>query len=229
MLDQPMLDQPLGRLARDIPGATRVFREHRLDFCCGGKKLLGEALRERGVSPQQVLPDLQRLVATTDEPNDWDSIDNQTLINHILQRYHQQHREQLPELIRLASRVEEVHGERADCPHGLARLLQKMHLELQRHMLKEEQVLFPILQQPVTVPVRMPVAMMREEHDQHGEALAELERLTHDIQPPRGACNTWRALYSGLAQFRDDLINHIHLENNVLFPRAESDTRGEGQ
>ena len=94
MLDQPMLDQPLGRLARDIPGATRVFREHRLDFCCGGKKLLGEALRERGVSPQQVLPDLQRLVATTDEPNDWDSIDNQTLINHILQRYHQQHREQ---------------------------------------------------------------------------------------------------------------------------------------
>lgn len=229
MLDQPMLDQPLGRLARDIPGATRVFREHRLDFCCGGKKLLGEALQERGVSPQLVLPDLQRLSARSDEPNDWGSVDNQTLINHILQHYHQRHREQLPELIQLANRVEQVHGERSDCPHGLARLLQNMHLELQRHMLKEEQVLFPILLRPVTVPARMPVDMMREEHLQHGEALAALEQLTDNIQPPRGACNTWRALYSGLAQFRDDLINHIHLENNVLFPRAESDTRREDQ
>lgn len=229
MLDQPMLDQPLGRLARDIPGATRVFREHRLDFCCGGKKLLGEALHERGVSPQLVLPDLQRLSARSDEPNDWGSVDNQTLINHILQHYHQRHREQLPELIQLANRVEQVHGERSDCPHGLARLLQNTHLELQRHMLKEEQVLFPILLRPVTVPARMPVDMMREEHSQHGEALAALEQLTNNIQPPRGACNTWRALYSGLAQFRDDLINHIHLENNVLFPRAESDTRREDQ
>lgn len=229
MLDQPMLDQPLGRLARDIPGATRVFREHRLDFCCGGKKLLGEALQERGVSPQLVLPDLQRLSARSDEPNDWGSVDNQTLINHILQHYHQRHREQLPELIQLANRVEQVHGERSDCPHGLARLLQNMHLELQRHMLKEEQVLFPILLRPVTVPARVPVDMMREEHSQHGEALVALEQLTNNIQPPRGACNTWRALYSGLAQFRDDLINHIHLENNVLFPRAESDTRREDQ
>lgn len=228
-----MLDQPIGRLARDIPGATRIFREYRLDFCCGGQRPLGEMLAELGIDPQQVLPELERLAADSQESDGnsadkWAEADNETLINHILQRYHQRHREQLPELIRLSSRVEHVHGERDYCPNGLARLLQETHQELESHMLKEEQVLFPmLLKTQAATAARMPIVMMRAEHDQHAKALLGIEKLTNDIVLPSGACNTWRALYTLLGQFREDLINHIHLENNLLFPRAEPEVHGE--
>lgn len=224
-----MLEQSIGRLARNIPGATRVFRQHRLDFCCGGSKRLADALAERGVPAEPVLEELARLDERHEAPESWDQVDNAALVGHIQQHYHERHREQLPELIRLATRVEQVHGERPDCPVGLAHLLQEIRQELESHMLKEEQVLFPLLQMPDLTPLRMPITIMREEHDQHGESLAALERLTNDITPPRGACNTWRALYSGLEQFREDLMMHIHLENNVLFPRAEIGQRGEVQ
>ena len=97
-----------------------------------------------------------------------------------------------------------------------------MHDELLSHMLKEEQVLFPMLKNGGNPFVGQPIGMMRAEHVDHGEALDKLNALTNDATPPQGACNTWRALYAGIAQLGDDLINHIHLENNVLFPRFEA-------
>ncbi|QVM98921.1 hemerythrin domain-containing protein [Pseudomonas sp. SORT22] len=142
------------------------------------------------------------------------------LIAHILTRYHDRHREQLPELIRLARRVEQVHGGHAQCPNGLADHLQDMQQELEGHMLKEEQVLFPMLQRGMGRQAGAPIQVMRMEHDQHGEALERLSLLTNDISAPEGACNTWRTLYRGLAEFREDLLQHIHLENDVLFVKA---------
>jgi regulator of cell morphogenesis and NO signaling len=119
-----------------------------------------------------------------------DTLPQAQLIEHLLERYHARHREQLPELIRLASRVEQVHGHHLACPNGLADLLRDIEQELEGHMLKEEQVLFP------------------------------MQALTNHIQPPSDACNTWRALYHGLEVFHGDLLEHIHLENDVLFVRA---------
>ena len=123
----------------------------------------------------------------------------------------------MPELLRLAQRVEYVHGAKPECPVGLANLLAEMQMELEGHMAKEEQILFPMLASSNGGLPEGPIAVMRAEHVQHGGALAELERLTDNITPPVNACNTWRALYLGLAAFRDDLIQHIHLENNILF------------
>ncbi|MEC9481765.1 MAG: hemerythrin domain-containing protein, partial [Halomonas sp.] len=141
-------------------------------------------------------------------------------IDHILSRYHAVHRQQLPELIRLARRVEHVHGERDSCPSGLADHLEVIHQELESHMQKEEMILFPMLKRGLGHSAHGPIAVMRFEHDEHGEALTRLMALTHDIQTPKGACTTWRALYAGLREFREDLMQHIHLENNVLFERA---------
>ena len=150
--------------------------------------------------------------------HDWSQASRPEPIDHILRRYHARHREQLPELIHLARRVEQVHGERPECPVGLAQHLGNMLQELESHMLKEENVLFPMLLQGIGgMQVNGPVSVMRFEHDQHGEALAILAALTNNLQLPKGACNTWRALYAGLAQLRDDLMQHIHLENNILF------------
>ena len=152
--------------------------------------------------------------------SDWNTQPQDQLIDHLLARYHARHREQLPELIRLASRVEQVHGERDNCPNGLADHLRDMQQELESHMLKEEQILFPVLLDGLGARAAAPISVMRMEHDHHGEELAKLEALTHGITLPRGACNTWRALYLGLQTLREDLMAHIHLENNVLFERA---------
>ena len=146
------------------------------------------------------------------------------LIDHIVGRYHEVHRAQLPELVRMAHRVESVHRDQPDVPAGLGAFLETMQHELLQHMHKEEAILFPMLKAGGNPFVVHPIGMMRAEHTDHGAALDQLNALTHNATPPAGACNTWRALYAGVAQLRDDLMEHIHLENNVLFPQFEAAT-----
>lgn len=216
-----LMDQSLGQLARRIPGATRVFNTHQFDFCCAGNRTLRTAAATAGIDGQAIadeLRELQSRAEPTDLP-DWETVTDAALVDHILARYHTVHRQQLPELVRLARRVEQVHGEREDCPLGLADHLQAMAQELESHMRKEETVLFPLIVSGHGGMGRMPIGVLRGEHEEHGQALNRLAELTNDITPPRGACTTWRALYTGLHAFRDDLIAHIHLENNVLFER----------
>ena len=214
------LDQSLGQLARRIPGATRLFDQHRLDFCCAGNRTLRTAAQDAGIAAEPIADELQALQLRTDgAARDWSEATDSELVDHILARYHAVHREQLPELIRLARRVEQVHGDREDCPHGLADHLEAMAQELDSHMRKEEMVLFPLIARGQGRMAGMPIGVMRMEHDSHGAELRRLEELTQHITPPRDACTTWRALYLGLRSFREDLMAHIHTENNILFER----------
>ena len=141
------IDQSLGQLARRIPGATRLFDAHHLDFCCGGNKTLRAAAAAAGVDTQPIVDQLQVLLGRSDASGEgeWQHATAGELVAHVLARYHAVHREQLPELIRLARKVEQVHGDRADCPHGLADQLSSMAQELESHMRKEENVLFPMI------------------------------------------------------------------------------------
>ena len=210
--------QAIGQIAVQLPGATAVFRRLKLDFCCGGHVSLNQAAGDKGLDLQAVVDELSALQRPSELPDQGTPTE---LIEHIIARYHEVHRAQLPELIRMARRVEAVHRDNPNTPHGLADALETMEQELLMHMHKEEAVLFPMLRAGGNSFVSQPIAMMRHEHNDHGEALEHLASLTNDITPPMGACNTWRALYTGLAQLREDLINHIHLENNMLFPRFE--------
>lgn len=216
-----LLDQSLGQLARRIAGATRVLDAHHFDFCCGGNQSLRSAAEAAGVDPAPIVQALRELQARAggEVEGAWDKASPAALVEHILARYHAVHREQLPELIRLARKVEQVHGERSDCPHGLADHLSAMAQELESHMRKEEDVLFPMISRGHGALAAAPIAVMRMEHDEHGAALRRLEALTDNITPPRAACTTWRALYAGLQTFREDLMAHIHTENNILFER----------
>ena len=209
-------EQALGQIAVQLPGATAVFRRLKLDFCCGGQVSLRQACVERGLDAAQVLAELAGLQRSDAEP---ELREPNALIDHILKRFHEAHRAQLPELIRMARRVEAVHRDRPEVPNGLAEHLEIMESEMLSHMQKEELVLFPMLKQGAHPMAAQPIGMMRAEHEDHGVALARLMGLCNDAVPPQGACNTWRALYAGIAQFNDDLIQHIHLENNVLFPQ----------
>ena len=215
------LDQSLGQLARRIPGATRLFDQHRLDFCCAGNRTLRTAAQDAGIDAAPIAEQLQALQQRIEEAGerDWSAATDQELVNYILVRFHAVHREQLPELVRLARRVEHVHGDRVDCPHGLADHLEAMAQELESHMRKEELVLFPMISHGQGEMAGMPIGVMRMEHESHGAELSRLAELTNDITTPRDACNTWRALYLGLRTFREDLMAHIHTENNILFER----------
>lgn len=215
------MEQSLGQLARRIPGATGLFDAHQLDFCCAGNRSLRTATESLGMDPLplvEALKNLEQRAAAAPE-QDWSDASDTQLVEHLLVRYHAVHREQLPELIRLARRVEQVHGDRQDCPHGLADHLEAMAQELDSHMRKEEMVLFPMITRGQGGMASMPISAMRAEHDDHGTELRRLAELTHHITAPRDACTTWRALYTGLRSFRDDLIAHIHTENNILFER----------
>lgn len=215
------IDQSLGQIARRLPGATRVFDARQLDFCCGGNQSLRSAAAAAGVDVAPIVEELRVLENRSAEggARDWSEASPTELVDYILARYHAVHREQLPELVRLARKVERVHGEREDCPHGLADHLEAMGQELESHMRKEEVVLFPMIARGHGAMAGAPITVMRHEHDDHGVALRRLEKLTDGITPPRAACTTWRALYAGLRTFREDLMQHIHIENNILFER----------
>ena len=218
-------DMPIGQIAVDLPGATAVFRRLKIDFCCGGQISLSQAVAEKGLALPAVIDEL----AALNLPDNTPSFDSpNAMIDHIIQRYHDTHRAQLPELIRMAQRVEAVHKNKAEVPAGLGAALEAMHNELLSHMHKEGLVLFPSLKAGGNPYIAQPIAMMRHEHTDHGAALEHIAELTHDMTPPAEACNTWRALYAGLNQLRDDLISHIHLENNILFPMFENAATSSG-
>lgn len=210
--------ESIGQIAVQLPGATAVFRRLKLDFCCGGQVPLSEAVAAKGLDLQAVLAELSGLQRSDELPL---AGEPHALMDHILARYHDVHRAQLPELIRMAHRVEAVHRTHPDVPAGLGDFLEGLEQDLLSHMAKEETILFTLLKAGGQGLAGGPIGMMRSEHLDHGAALDKLLALTHDATPPAGACNTWRALYAGVAQLKEDLINHIHLENNVLFPLFE--------
>jgi len=150
----------------------------------------------------------------------------EALIAYIVSRFHTGHREQLPELIRLSRRVEHAHEGHPRCPHGLADELDAHLQEMESHMLKEEQVLFPMLARGMHGPARGPITVMMFEHDQHLDAVERIHRLTQDLVLPDDACGTWRSLYAGLGVYAQELEQHIRFENDVLFAQASQAVKG---
>lgn len=213
-------DQALGSLATTIPRATRLFRQYGLDFCCGGKQTLLRAADKQNLDIELIEAQLTALLQQPDETTNWQDSALAELIDHILARYHQRHREQLPELILMAEKVERVHQDKPACPRGLARQLTVLYQNLGDHMMKEEQVLFPMIKQGMGPHAAGPISVMELEHDDAGRQLELISELTDNGTPPAMACTTWRALYAGINEFTDDLMEHVHLENNLLFPRA---------
>jgi regulator of cell morphogenesis and NO signaling len=208
-------DRQVADIAANLPGATEVFRAHKIDFCCGGQKSLAAAAEARGVPLDALETELTKLAAAG-QPAPQATPE---LIDHILQRYHEVHRRELPELIRLAARVEERHAGNAEAPIALHAALQELAEALEAHMQKEEQILFPLMLSGGHPMITAPIGHMRVEHDEHGERLENLEAATRGFSLPPEACSTWRALYAGVRKLIDDIHQHVHLENNVLFPR----------
>lgn len=226
--------QTVREIALEQPTAIRVFERFGIDYCCGGRKPLAEACAAVNLEIDSVLAALEM---AEKEPGvkveSWTEKSLKSLSAHIVSKHHAYVKRELPRLAVLADKVVRRHGATKPELPAIAGRLTELDEELTQHLAKEEAVLFPYiaaLERSVAsgVPrpascfdtVRNPIAMMTQEHDAAGALIAEIRRLSGDFTTPEGACPTFHALYDGLKEFEQDLHQHIHLENNVLFPRA---------
>jgi regulator of cell morphogenesis and NO signaling len=220
--------------ALETPGATRVFEKLRIDYCCGGGRTLADACAAAGVEVAEV----ERLLRTADVSQSGASAEVPTgplsgLIDYILEKHHTFTRDEMERITALAEKVATKHGENRPELLTVRKLFRRLCDDLRPHMFKEEMVLFPYIKQleqaaaeakPAPFApfgtVRNPVRMMMLEHDTAGEILRELRATSGDYSAPADGCMSYQALYRALEEFEADLHQHIHLENNVLFPRA---------
>jgi regulator of cell morphogenesis and NO signaling len=229
-----MTQPTVGEIAAGMPSAVRVFEKYQIDYCCGGHRPLGQVCQERGISAETLLAEVEQAGRRPDSGRDWAHSSLGELMAHILSTHHQYLRSGLPALSARLTRVAEAHAEK----HGetlvpLASVFEGLKEEISAHLRKEEMILFPAIQELEAAratgrrarpspfgSVENPVRMMTFEHDNAGRALVQMRRLTEGYTAPPDACATYRALYQGLEELEADLHQHIHLENNILFPRA---------
>jgi regulator of cell morphogenesis and NO signaling len=216
-------------IALEQPASIRVFERYGIDYCCGGRKPIEEACSTKGLDVERVIAALEEAAAGDQAPaEDWAARSLTELSRHIVAAHHEYCRRELPRLGMLAQRVVQRHGDtRSELLEIQARLA-ALDAELTQHLTKEEMILFPAiaaLEQQGEGHAQFtrldgPIAVMMREHDAAGALLAEMRQLSGNFTPPAGACPTFHAYYQGLREFEADLHQHIHLENNVLFPRA---------
>ena len=217
----------VGEIAAATPVTIRVFQRHGIDFCCGGKLPLAEACAKHGVALVQVEREIAQALAPSADERDWSRVPLRDLTSHIFTRYHDGLRAEMPRLEQMAAKVDERHGERyPDQFPEVPALLQRLWREFLPHLREEESAIFPLIERLDEEPGAGDAALterigaLEADHQSSGEVLARLRVVTHDFTPPEGACNTFRGLYAGLAELEREVQMHVHLENNVLFPRA---------
>ncbi len=216
-------------VTEDIRTAT-VFKKYGIDFCCGGGKSIQEACEEKGANYDNLMTEIQSIMNDSEPDVDFQSMPLETLINHIYDKHHKYIYENGPITAQFVNKVAHVHGERHPETVEVAKVYNELLSELNHHMMKEEDVLFPYVksllaaeaeQSDTTRPfVAHPIRVMEMEHDAAGEMLKKLSELTSGYMPPPDACNTYKAAYANLKAMEDDIHFHIHLENNILFPKA---------
>lgn len=225
-----LLEQTVGQLVAKNPNRAKVFEKYRIDYCCGGKIPLSEACARKNLDLAVVLDDLAVVDVLDPVPvMEWSVAPLADLIGHIVSRHHGYLREELPRISALSARVAKVHGHHAPETIELNEVILSFCSELESHMMKEEQILFPWIEkqeagqltgEELSATVASPIRCMEEEHDEAGKALEKFRELTHGFQPPSDACNTWRVLYASLETLEEDMHVHVHKENSILFPRA---------
>jgi regulator of cell morphogenesis and NO signaling len=229
-------DKTVRELALENPAATRIFEKLGIDYCCGGDQSLEEACRTAKVPVEQVLDSLEvaeQSARASQKNRNWQTEPLAELVAHINNTHHKYTREEIARLGPLFDKVCTVHGKNHSELPQMRSTFRGLAQELTTHMMKEEMVLFPyivrmeeavIQKEPVLPPpfgsVQNPVAMMEHEHDSAGNALRAMREASSGYAAPADACVSYQTLYKALAGFETDLHQHIHLENNILFPRA---------
>ena len=224
----------IGEMVVEDYRKAEVFRKFGIDYCCGGKKPLEEACQKKGIDPQAVQRELDELDnKPADSHQDFDHWPLDALAEYIVNKHHQYVTDALPMLHELAAKVARVHGDRHPELVEIARLFEAVAAELQMHMHKEERMLFPFviklagarregksIPPPMFGSIQNPIQMMEAEHESAGGNMETIRHLSADYTPPVDACTSYRVLFAKLNEFEQDLHRHVHLENNILYPKA---------
>jgi len=226
--------QTVRDIATENPAAVRVFEKYGIDYCCGGRVPLSEACATKGLNIDNVIASLEAATApSASGEKDWAKESLANLATYIVDTHHAYVTREVPRLNELAGKVVSRHGDTREELPAIQAKLAELGEELIAHQGKEEVVLFPYIgkferyasgdgAKPRSCfgTIDHPIKMMTQDHDYAGNLMAEIRGLSQDYTPPAGACPTFCAFFAGLHEFEQDLHQHIHLENNVLFPRV---------
>ncbi len=224
----------VGEIVADNYKAADVFKKYGIDFCCGGNISLSDICDKKKLNFEEISSDLAHLEEGTTTGHDFNNWSLDKLINHILMQHHTYVAANIPTILQYSEKVARVHGDFHPETKVVYDYFSTVAEELTAHMQKEEVILFPFIKDLVTIKrenktipnihfgsVANPIQMMEAEHEEAGDIFKKIEQLTNGYTPPAEACNTYKVLYAKLKEFEADLHQHIHLENNILFPKAK--------
>lgn len=224
--------ETIGDIVTRFPKAADIFKQYRIDFCCGGDRPLAEAIEKQQLNGEEII---RLLNEAYDEQSqrlgggnkDWRTESFANLIDHIVTTHHQYLVRELPELSQYVTKILRVHGQlHGESLTPLYRMFHEAKMELEQHLIKEEEHIFPLIKSYEANPskeawdeaVRV-IVELENEHEMVGNLLKEMRKVTEDYALPEGACRTYQLTFQKLQEFEADLFEHIHLENNILFPR----------
>lgn len=223
-----LLNKTISQIVTEHHQTAAVFERLGIDFCCKGKRPLAEAVAEKELNEQALLEELQTAIATEQGNKDYQNMSLTELAEYIVRVHHTYVRNSMPHILSYVLKVASKHGDRFPYMKEVFVLFSELNEEMMQHMFKEEKVLFPrikLLEIDENAYTSMdyyqqPIDMMEDEHERAGEIMFEIRELTNNYEAPESACTTFRLALSSLQAFEADLHQHVHLENNILFPKA---------
>ena len=228
-----MVQQSIASLVMENPQIVQVLEKYSIDFCCRGKGNLADACKEKSIDLSKVLREIEAVQKPdTNKTMPFVEMTQEQLVNHIIVKHHYYVKQAMPAILDRLGKIVKKHGEQFANILEVKELFETIKSEMDPHMQKEELILFPrIIQkekelesnQHPSFPenyISGPISMMAMEHEIAGDIMFEIRSLTNKYKIPPGACTTFRVCMAELKEFEDDLHKHVHLENNILFPRA---------
>jgi len=230
-MDDFKSNQSVGEIVSIMPRASEIFKQYRIDFCCGGNKPLIDAIRENDLDEGEVLKKLNEAFKANEEikkgGKDFRKMSPGELIEYIESTHHVYVKKTLPELSELTIKIMSVHGAKHPALFIVHELFSKLKAELEQHLIKEEEILFPLIKEYSKDPgaellarINKVKSDLEEEHEGAGNILKELRKITEDYKVPKDGCNTYFATFDRIKELESDLFEHIHLENNILFKKT---------
>ncbi|MGA8943051.1 MAG: iron-sulfur cluster repair di-iron protein [Thermoactinomyces sp.] len=226
----------IGEIVSVFPGASNLFKQYQIDFCCGGNRTLSSALRQMGLNEETFLAELneayEKANQRTNQDTDWRNVSYADLISHIVNTHHGYLNNELPILSQFVTKILRVHGPNHPELASLHRAFHQLKMDLEQHLVSEEEILFPlILEYEKTGSVSalekalQKIDELESEHDDAGNLLKEMRKITNQYTLPEGACRTYTLTFQKLEQLESDMFQHVHLENNIMFPRLREELK----
>ena len=227
--------QAVGQIVAEFPQAAEIFKEYRIDFCCGGDKTLTAAVKELNLNENNIINKLNQAYVTMKNQQsefgeiDWREQSLTHLVDHIINTHHLYLHREMPQISEYVTKILRVHGVAHSELTRVHKLFHLLKLELEQHLIKEEEILFPLIKQYEKKPTNQMLEQIKtvtndieSEHEQAGDIIKELRNITNQYALPADACASFRLAYQKLEEMESDLFQHIHLENNILHPRLLS-------